>query len=104
MSGTEAPSSGARAVPRTDGELQHAMSSTLQEETEEGLMSAERTETHSRCHLPHTVNGWPPQSRHQRLMSAARKVVKRGKRRSDRGRIISAGKLAVICYNVQRQI
>ena len=30
----------------------------------------------SPCHLPHTVNGWPPQSCHQRLISAARKWIK----------------------------
>lgn len=37
----------------------------------------------SPCHLPHTGNGWPPQSCHQRLMSAARKVVKRDEQHSN---------------------
>lgn len=60
----------------------------------------------SPCHLPQTVNVWPPQSCHQRLMSAARKVVKRGERRSGRtrGRVSPAGKPAVICSHFQRQI
>lgn len=37
------------------------------------------------CHLPHTVNGWPPQSCHQRLISAARKWIKGWARRREGG-------------------
>lgn len=39
----------------------------------------------SPCHLPHTVNGWPPQSCHQRLISAARKWIKGWARRREGG-------------------
>lgn len=43
----------------------------------------------SPCHLPHTVNGWPPQSCHQRLISAARKWIKgRAERRGGRQKIV----------------
>lgn len=59
----------------------------------------------SPCHLPHTVNGWPPQSCHQRLISAAWKWIKRMSKKKGRKAkkkwqrsVPSSAKLMVICY------
>lgn len=72
---------------------------------EGGTATARQVEWNmSPCQLPCMGNGWPPQSCHQHLMSAARKVVKRGEQHSNVGKnLFSAGNVAVISYNFQRQ-